>query len=506
MNPLPISYLLDNSYEIKGILGRGGFGITYLARDINLEQDVAIKEYAPVDIAHREQDLSVVPASNSQHRDFSWGMDSFLRGARTLARFKDPSIVSVFRFFKSSETKTAYLVMEMIRGTDLVGFSKTVTSPDQIETAFRKLAMALQKVHQAQFQHRDVKPENILVRASSQNPVLIDFDSARQTSADRTVPLVTPYYSALEQYSSDQIQGPFSDIYSLCASFVRVITGAPPPDAPSRILNDTYQNLAEDPSLSIFSAEFLAQIDRGMTLLPDKRPQSVDELLNEKPRGNEQTEIDSPGAESSSAILKNEDLPDAEPSIRPVPSFGAQSKTDFPELTKAATMLTRLWESLVYRFQKLELEYKVLLGAGLIALTTLLAYTPTDQQAAPKPGLVVADRSSATSTDRPDRPRPIASATSTKVDPYKTILWQVTIDGNDWISAGVLGRASRLSKDRSYELTMQADTPFRFKVNDKIGLSSPDGASYGDLSGELYLKNVRKELQSVELTLKERTK
>ena len=364
MDNLPTGYIIDNTYEIKGVLGRGGFGITYRAVDLNLQHEVAIKEYAPVDLASRSANYEVEAAAKSKIKDFEWGMENFLRGARTLARFNDPRIVRVYRFFRNQSTKTAYLVMEMVKGRDLIGFAEHVTNPDQIQIVFQKISGALELVHDAKFQHRDIKPENILIRQNPQEPVLIDFDSARQNTADRTVALVTPYYSALEQYSSDNIQGPYSDIYSLCASFVRVITGSPPPDAPSRILDEKYEPLSEDKDFTIYDRSFLAQLDAGMTLLPQERPQSIRDLM----RASEPSSsvLDSP--------LKSKGL-DSD-------TNGADSRLNFPSLNKTvhesigpfiikAKLFLEKLKSRTIRFKQQLMEFPPLARAGIACFAAI---------------------------------------------------------------------------------------------------------------------------------------
>ena len=481
MNPLPIGYKLDDTYEILGILGRGGFGITYLARDRNLEKEVAIKEYAPVDNGIRSSNLEVLPASPSQRKDFDWGLESFLRGARTLARFDHSSIVRVDRFFKSNLTKTAYLVMEMIRGKDLIGFSETVTSPTEIQNAFESLALALSLVHDADFQHRDVKPENIIIRDSTNEPVLIDFDSARQLNAERTVPLVTPYYSAVEQYSSDNIQGPFSDIYSLCASFVRIITGEPPGDAPSRILNDTYKNLADDSSLNIFDNSFLKKIDRGMALLPGERPQTISELLK-------------PQQENSLTDSK----PTAATLEEPQPQkAGWDEEFKIPRKSKNEESFERVEVKYVKPIFKLiqdiSTEAKAITGLTAICLVVFFLLIQSPQTETPP-------KTSVSSTSSARNPAP-APAPQNKKQEVTNTSWTIAVDGRGWTKADLLSNLALVPTGKKYSVVVKAESPFRVRSGGKLGLSSSNNNSYGTISTELYLKNVDDDLQIIEMEI-----
>ena len=231
IEPLPNGALLANDdYEITGVLGRGGFGITYLAKDRQLRSTVAVKEYAPADFAKRA--LETLELAATDVSEFDWGLNRFREEGRTLARFANtPSIVSVARIFE--ENLTVYLVMEYIDGPNIVDYSDSLTDPDQIVRLLQELRSALSRMHDVGFIHSDLKPENILIRRDTAEPVLIDFGSTRQQSVDRTMALVTPHYSPVEQYASDTAHGPYTDIYSLGATFYRVITGKKPPDAPS---------------------------------------------------------------------------------------------------------------------------------------------------------------------------------------------------------------------------------------------------------------------------------
>ena len=266
-----------HEYRIEQVLGAGGFGTTYLARDTHLDKQVAIKEYFPSDIAMRAAEGTVQPATTDRESDYKWGLDRFLQEARTLARFSHPNIVRVVRYFEANGT--AYMVMDYERGEPLKNL--LIASPRLPEAQLRRLAGplldGLRAVHAAGFLHRDIKPDNIFVRGDG-TPALIDFGSARNALGGETralTAILTPGYAPLEQYSADGKQGPWTDLYALGGVFYRCVTGAQPPDAVTRMRGDTLADgLAK--AASTYSAPFLRAIGWALTLDEKKRPQSVD--------------------------------------------------------------------------------------------------------------------------------------------------------------------------------------------------------------------------------------
>jgi len=270
-------------YEIKEILGQGGFGITYLAQDTNLDEEVAIKEFLPIELAMRESDFSIHPLSESHKDNYEWGLDRFIKEARTLTKFKHPSIVRVRSVFE--ENNTAYMVMEYERGQSLQEMltrQKTMDEAELIKIIIPLLG-ALEIVHQTNFIHRDIKPANIFIREDG-SPLLLDFGSARQALGEETktlTSLVSPGYAPFEQYySKSDEQGPFTDIYGLGATLYRAVTGLSPMDAVDRsksILQTSKDTIvtATEISKDKYSARFLAAIDHAMRFKPEERPQTV---------------------------------------------------------------------------------------------------------------------------------------------------------------------------------------------------------------------------------------
>jgi serine/threonine protein kinase len=196
-------------YVIKNVLGQGGFGITYLAEDVNLGRIVAIKEYLPTDMAVREDDSSVQPNSGKSGDLFKWGLDRFINEAQTLARFKHHNIVQVFSVFK--ENNTAYMVMEFEQGSRLdQNLKQHNTLPEQmLMKIWLPLMDGLEQVHAVEFIHRDIKPANIYLREDG-SPVLLYFGSARQSLSAQTSTLtamVSPGFAPFEQYTSCSMCG-----------------------------------------------------------------------------------------------------------------------------------------------------------------------------------------------------------------------------------------------------------------------------------------------------------
>ena len=269
-------------YVVERVLGQGGFGITYLARDTNLDQPVAIKEYLPVDVATRMGDSTIRSRTEDLRDRYRWGLDRFIQEARTLARFDHPNIVRVQSVFEFNNT--AYMVMRFEKGMTLSALlDRRGTLPErELLRILLPILDGLELIHNAGFIHRDVKPDNIHIGEDG-NPVLLDFGSARQalgTSHTLTI-LVAPGYAPFEQYYSDATsQGPWTDIYGLGATCYRAIAGRAPLDAVSRskgILGSTQEILvpASVVGAGRYSGSLLAAIDHALAFAEKDRPQTI---------------------------------------------------------------------------------------------------------------------------------------------------------------------------------------------------------------------------------------
>lgn len=291
---LPAHYRL-HWYELERVLGQGGFGITYLAHDHNLDLQVAIKEYLPINVAQRRSDASLRPRTQPLDERYRWGLGRFIDEARTLARFDHPNIVRVQSVFEANDT--AYIVMRFEQGENLGTLldRRGKLGQDELLRVLLPVLDGLERVHEAGFIHRDIKPANIHIRSDG-SPVLLDFGSARVAlgrSQSMTV-LVAPGYAPLEQYDAEaDTQGPWTDIYGLAATAYRAIAGVPPPDAVLRArgrLGSTADTLVPASSVGegSYSTSLLAAIDHGLQLAEADRPQSVaawrQELIGDTPK------------------------------------------------------------------------------------------------------------------------------------------------------------------------------------------------------------------------------
>jgi len=315
-------------YEIVSVLGQGGFGITYRARDIQLDREVAIKEYLPSALAFRQDGITVLPRTTKMADDFGWGRERFVTEGRTLASLhRVPAIVRVFDFLQSNGT--AYIVMELLHGETLeerIAKNGKLTA-EEVDRILWPLLDGLEQVHNAGFLHRDIKPANILLDAAG-NPTLIDFGASRAAMAGRSTALTaifTPGYAAAEQMTSAK-QGPWTDIYGVAATLYHAITGHRPPSAFDRMLNDAYEPLARlnPPG---FSPGVLAGLDAGLAVAARERPQTI--------AGWRPILAMTAAPEADSTVAMGKAQPDGRPEGRHVSTL--------PPPAAAAPKRTRLW-------------------------------------------------------------------------------------------------------------------------------------------------------------------
>ena len=275
-------------YVLERVLGQGGFGITYLAKDTNLDQRVAIKEYLPIDVATRLQDSTVRSRTEELRDRYRWGLERFIQEARTLARFDHPNIVRVLSVFEFNNT--AYMVMRFEEGVTLSAMlDRRGTLPEaDLLRVLLPILDGLELVHNAGFIHRDIKPDNIHIGGDGR-PVLLDFGSARQSlgGSNTLTILIAPGYAPFEQYYSDSTsQGPWTDIYGLGATCYRAICGRAPLDAVSRskgILGSTQEVMVPASVIGAgrYSGRILAAIDHALAFAEKDRPQNIAEWRQE---------------------------------------------------------------------------------------------------------------------------------------------------------------------------------------------------------------------------------
>ena len=271
---LPTGYGLQE-YRIEKLLGVGGFGLTYLALDENLNLRVALKEYMPGELALRGADHSILPSSSEHAESFGWGKRRFLDESRTLASFRHPNIVRVMRFFEANGS--AYMVMEFVEGAPLSDWIKPrrPLGGDALLALLRPLLDGLEVVHRSGYTHRDIKPGNIYMREDG-TPVLLDFGSARMQASELTA-VVSPGYAPFEQYHTQGDQGPWSDVYALAGVLYWIITGNRPHEAAARVRQDTMPPALQAGDRNLYRGELLAAIDWALSPSEGDRPQSVAE-------------------------------------------------------------------------------------------------------------------------------------------------------------------------------------------------------------------------------------
>ena len=241
---------LIGRYTIKSVLGQGGFGITYLGMDELYQRKVAIKEFFPQGIVTRntEYEDTVTVTYVEEKADYEKGKERFLKEARTMAKFsKNEGIVKVLDFFEINNT--AYIVMEYLEGITLKQYireNQRITLEELVRLLV-PLIESLDEIHSQGMIHRDISPDNIMVLPDGRIK-LMDFGAARDYTkfGEKTLSIVLkPGYAPPEQYQTHGIQGPWTDIYALCATMYKCITGETPPDAIDRVIDDHLKKISE---------------------------------------------------------------------------------------------------------------------------------------------------------------------------------------------------------------------------------------------------------------------
>ncbi len=286
LHSLPAGHLLGE-YRIDHVLGSGGFGITYYARDIHLGKPFAIKEYLPNEFALRAGATTVKPKSAADQDAYQWGLGRFLDEGQTLAHFDHPHLNKVYRFLERNGT--AYMVLEYIEGETLSTLLKREgqLNPVHLRRLLDELLSGLGEVHAAGFVHRDVKPGNIMFRKDGAS-VLLDFGTARQVIGQRSksiTSILTPGYAPIEQYDQKaESVGPWTDLYALGIVAYRCISGLDESDLPDAVTRARLKYKGEEhkdmvPAMKIgkgrHSEALLRAVDWAVKVHEEQRPQSV---------------------------------------------------------------------------------------------------------------------------------------------------------------------------------------------------------------------------------------
>ena len=275
---LAVGSVLSKRYLVGSVIGKGGFGITYLAYDMKLECRVAIKEYYPFGIVSRQVGSTIVSTANEETAEtFKSGAKRFYEEARLVARFNgNPNIVGVHDFFYENET--VYFTMDLLKGHTLKHYLKANgrLSYSQAAYVMREVSGALMITHSADVLHRDISPDNIMV-CDDGTIKLLDFGAARQVISEGSQSLsviLKQGFAPLEQYQKKGKQGPWTDIYALGATIYYCITGDLLEDPMTRLDGDEeYEsNKYQIPE------EFWVIIEKATKLRMQDRYQDVFEL------------------------------------------------------------------------------------------------------------------------------------------------------------------------------------------------------------------------------------
>jgi serine/threonine protein kinase len=280
VKPLPGGHKVLE-YVVESVLGQGGFGTTYLCHDEYLGHRVVVKEFTPLGIVRPTSDGNLEPVSSGTSGSFAKGRSQFLEEARKLASFRHPNIVRVNRYFEAHNT--GYFVMDHEAGGNLRDIISNVGEPlseQEIEGIITPLCQGLAELHQAGLLHRDVKPDNIILRSGG-DPALIDFGAAVQFGGATKGPITfvgTVAYAPLEQLDPSGNIGPWTDIYSMGAVMYEMVTGYPPTPARSRMAGFSMTSAAES-GRGKYGDRLLDMIDTCLSLEVDERPQSIRECF-----------------------------------------------------------------------------------------------------------------------------------------------------------------------------------------------------------------------------------
>ena len=283
---------LIGRYTIECVLGQGGFGITYLGIDELHEKKVAIKEFFPQGIVTRNIEYrdTVTVTFVGEKDNYEKGKERFLKEARTMAKFsKDEGIVKALDFFGINNT--AYIVMEYLEGITLKQYlreNQRIAPEDLIELLV-PLIESLDEIHSQGMIHRDISPDNIMVLPDGRIK-LMDFGAAIDYTefGEKSLSIVLkPGYAPPEQYQTHGIQGPWTDIYALCATMYKCITGENPPDAIERVMEDSLKKISEF-GIAIPPQEEAAII-KGMSVSAKDRYQDIKDFCEDLYGGYEET-------------------------------------------------------------------------------------------------------------------------------------------------------------------------------------------------------------------------
>lgn len=315
---LPVFSILAGKYLLGAPLGKGGFGITYIAMHLPDEKIVAIKEFFPANLAVRDTDNeTVVPADDTKAVYYRTGMKSFSEEGRILYLLSDiEHIVHVTEQIQANNT--TYLVMEYVPGISLKKYMKQqqkLFSEQETLTLMQPILSALQAMHQKGILHRDISPENLMLSPDN-TLTLIDFGAARTFSRsddDNLTVILKRGYAPEEQYHSNSRQGPWTDLYAVCAVMYQMLTGILPQEASARAEEDHLTPVSRIEGLSL-SPSTCAALEKGLQMDPMERYPDIGALMKvlypaKKEAAREITDNSPKETQEMDASEKNAELP-----------------------------------------------------------------------------------------------------------------------------------------------------------------------------------------------------
>ena len=278
-NHLSPGTLLQDRYVLGKVLGQGGFGITYIAWDQRLEKPVAVKEFFPTSFAARMTGCNDISCFDDESRHyFESGMKNMLDESRRLAQFTNlKNVVQVLDCIE--ENGTAYIIMELLRGETVQDILRRdgKMSLEQSMGIMMPILQALEEIHRTGLVHRDVSPDNIFLCEDGQAK-LLDFGAARIASGldHKTLSIMLKKgFAPIEQYNTHGTQGSFTDVYAVCATLYKMLTGVTPEDSLSRMTQDKLRPVSDMVSIPK-SIERILQ--KGMAVQASDRIQTAGEL------------------------------------------------------------------------------------------------------------------------------------------------------------------------------------------------------------------------------------
>ncbi len=285
MYQLPLGTILNGKYLIGKVLGEGGFGITYIGWDLNLQIPLAIKEYFPNTFAVRDNQRGnrVIPFTGAKQKYYAKGKESYIEEARILAKFcGEDGIVEVRDYFE--ENGTAYIVMEYLDGKNLIQILKNIEKnnshmhPEVVFNLMKPVIKTLNLVHKQDLIHRDISPDNMIM-LPNEKIKLIDFGASRDFSKsdDGMSVILKEGYAPEEQHRRDGKQGPWTDVYALCGTMYRAITGRKPEDVMSRVMGAPLKKPSEL-GIRDINLNQEAVLMRGLEVRRESRIQNMEEL------------------------------------------------------------------------------------------------------------------------------------------------------------------------------------------------------------------------------------